>query len=266
MPEFYNQVGAIKQLHVKAKDKLDEMVKLRQEAAGKVDWLNNSSTIMSQLSVEASGILKLSMEQIDAMKIENEEKLKCKNPSENKIRKGMYQSLLRQLEVIRTKLFAEMKQFQDDVNKRKRKQLKYACPELTEKQVEEIIREGDEAVQQVLRRKCRRETHRSVKDALQKMQDRYKDVRHLEKAMQEVYQLMHDMALLTEHQGELVDSIACQVVKAHSNIKDGSIYLEQAHLRKKKKQKLVCCGTVGCAVSIGIICISLTFSGHITLF
>ncbi|XP_034255692.1 syntaxin-1A-like [Thrips palmi] len=97
-------------------------------------------------------------------------------------------------------------------------------------------------------------TEQEARTMLQDVQDRHKELLALEKSIVEVQELFVCIHQLTEHQGDMIDSIEAHVEAANAKVADGSKNLKSAKKKQKSaRKKKVILSAVGAAVATGLI-------------
>ncbi|EER16030.1 syntaxin, putative [Perkinsus marinus ATCC 50983] len=136
---------------------------------------------------------------------------KCHIASELRIRNGMEQAGLRRLNEYLKRFQKLQSDFNSDIREKALRQLAIAVPAATEAEREAMVDEGVQPQEQYFR---------STQDRITKLQglrDRYESIQRLEQSIQEVNQMMIELALVVEQQGEMLDSIEFNVVNTKNN-------------------------------------------------
>ncbi|KAF4685245.1 Syntaxin-1A, partial [Perkinsus olseni] len=154
-----------------------------------------------------------------------------------------------------------------DIREKALRQLAIAVPAATEEEREAMVDQGVQPQEQYFRSKQDRITK------LQGLRDRYESIQRLEQSIQEVNQMMIELAvgrgdvfldsdgrvpLLVEQQGEMLDSIEFNVV----NTKNNAARTERALIKGRKRQRrnlwikfciCVCCVVCILALVLGLL-------------
>lgn len=173
-------------------------------------------------------------------------------PQEIKIRQNMVAALVRKFAVHVKNLNNQEDLFKQEARNRAIRQLQIAMPQTTQEEVVEMVDQGQDT-EQIMRQKMIG-VHSSVADALHRVQDKHKDVRKLEKSMNEMHQMFQDMAKLVSHQTEFIDHISYSVEKANTRVQAGEKELKKADQARRKARKYQCCATV---------CITICLAGFV---
>lgn len=105
-------------------------------------------------------------------------------------------------------------------------------------------------------------TVRLFRTALSNVNSRYQDILALESSIAELHQMMLDIALLTEQQGEYLDQIEYHIKSAGDQVEEGNEDMHKAirYLKKVQKKRLV--SRYVCELrSVICICLWLLSSG-----
>lgn len=96
-----------------------------------------------------------------------------------------------------------------------------------------------------------------VMDTIMEIQERHDAVKELEKNLRELHQVFLDMAVLVQHQGEQLDDIENQVLRANSYVRGGAEQLQVARKHQKNTRKWTCYGIILLLIIILIVVLSL---------
>lgn len=96
-----------------------------------------------------------------------------------------------------------------------------------------------------------------VVDTIMEIQERHGAVKELEKNLRELHQIFMDMAVLVEHQGEQLNDIESQVMRANSFIRGGTDQLHVAKKHQRNSRKWTCFAIILLLVIIMIVILSI---------
>ncbi|KAG9155215.1 hypothetical protein Leryth_027089 [Lithospermum erythrorhizon] len=96
-----------------------------------------------------------------------------------------------------------------------------------------------------------------VVDTIMEIQERHDAVKELEKNLMELHQIFMDMAVLVEHQGEQLDDIENQVMRANSFIRGGTDQLRVAKKHQRNSRKWTCFSIILLLVIIMVVVLSI---------
>jgi syntaxin 1B/2/3 len=120
------------------------------------------------------------------------------------------------------------------------RQAKIIDPTLTNEQIEEVCNDPDGAGK-LLANKMLGTGHMKLKNAVADIQDKYKDIRKLEKSVEIIHQLFIDMQMLVQAQGEMLDNIELNIQEAHDYTKKANVQLAKAKKSHQIAKKYKCC-------------------------
>ncbi|GAA0141661.1 SNARE protein [Lithospermum erythrorhizon] len=96
-----------------------------------------------------------------------------------------------------------------------------------------------------------------VMDTIMEIQERHDAVKELEKNLSELHQIFMDMSVLVQHQGEQLDDIESQVLRANSYVRGGAEQLQVARKHQKNTRKWTCYCIILLLIIILIVVLSL---------
>jgi len=120
------------------------------------------------------------------------------------------------------------------------RQAKIIDPTLTNEQIEEVCNDPDGAGK-LLANKMLGTGHMKLRNAVADIQDKYKDIRKLEKSVEIIHQLFIDMQMLVQAQGEMLDNIELNIQEAHDYTKKANVQLAKAKKSHIIAKKYKCC-------------------------
>jgi len=95
--------------------------------------------------------------------------------------------------------------------------------------------------------------HTNVKNALNDISEKYKELNKLEKNMSELYDMIQSLASIVKNQTELVNSITNNLTGARDYIKKAVENLEKAQVAHKQGNKRLWCITVIVVAGVGLL-------------
>lgn len=215
----------------------------------KAEQLNDQ---IRQAGMQIKGRLKSMDDQLKASKDEDAE---AAHTVTHKMRRNMHMTAT-------TKLVLLMGQFQDEQTAFKttqqqtaRRQLKLVKPDATEQELQQVA-EGDG--QQIFTQIMSSQAHAQQEAVLTEVQAKHDEIVKLEQGIQELHQLITDLALLVETQGEQLDSIEHHIASAKDYIALGVDELRVANeyatsSRKRALQLTALAAGVGLAVLFPVV-------------
>ncbi|EGR27272.1 snare domain protein [Ichthyophthirius multifiliis] len=182
------------------------------------------------------------------------------NPNSNdlQIKEQLYKSIAFSVKQILEECQNSQLDYKNNLKSKTTRQTKYLDANLTEQQLNDIC-EDPEKVTQLFQQKLFNAPSIQLQNAVSDIQDKFKDILKLEKSVQELHQLLSDIAILVHQQGEMIDDIELNVNSTKKNVDKANQHLKKAkehHLSAKKKY---CCLMIIGMVIIVII-LSTTLS------
>ncbi|CAM8927427.1 unnamed protein product [Rhodiola kirilowii] len=107
-----------------------------------------------------------------------------------------------------------------------------------EKTLDVLIESGESET--FLQKAIREQGRGRVMDTIAEIQERSDVVLEMEKNLRELHQVFLDMAVLVETQGQELDDIESQVLRANSFVRDGTEQLQTARKLQKNSRKWAC--------------------------
>ncbi|KAK2196992.1 bifunctional Syntaxin [Babesia duncani] len=90
----------------------------------------------------------------------------------------------------------------------------------------------------------------SLKDAVSNIQEKYNDVLALEQSVEELHQMMVELAGIVSYQGDLIDQIEHNAVRAVEYTEKANVQLIKAQEAKRRGQKLLIYITSGLTIAV----------------
>lgn len=95
--------------------------------------------------------------------------------------------------------------------------------------------------------------HMKLKNAVADIQDKYKDIRKLEKSVEIIHQLFIDMQMLVQAQGEMLDNIELNIQDAHDYTKKANVQLAKAKKSHQIAKKYKCCILITLVIIVALV-------------
>jgi len=168
---------------------------------------------------------------LDRIKQENS-KFPDHNSAKGQIRVNAYQTHVRQFHHVMNEYNGVSHQFQQSIQDRTRRQIKYVDPKLPDHLVQEIIQSGQ--AQDVI-------ISGLTDDVVHDIQARHNDILRLEHEIMEVHELFRDLAMLVDLQQEKLDIIETRISSAKSYTEQAAVVLEVAVTHQNAARKKSCC-------------------------
>jgi syntaxin 1B/2/3 len=123
-------------------------------------------------------------------------------------------------------------------------------PNLTEEQVNDLVNDVD-AVQKLVHSKMSKAVHNQVKNAMNDINEKYKELGKLEKNVKELFNMIQELSMIVKNQSDIINSIESNLTGTRDYIKKAADALEKAQVEHKKGNSRMCC------IIVMIICITL---------
>ena len=173
------------------------------------------------------------------------------NDTNHRMHKLQYNSLIQRFNGIMDQYQHEQTTYRVKCKERIKRQLKIVEKEKSDYEIDEMLNVNnpnifiDEFGSQKLQQS---------RQALDEIEQRHKDIIHLEENMRELQEMFDELARFIEEQGEIIDRIDLHVEKSKDYVHKGEIETHKAIVyakKSKKKQYIIICIIV--AVVIGIV-------------
>ena len=109
--------------------------------------------------------------------------------------------------------------------------------------------------QKMLQRKIYGQATTTLKNTVNDIQDKFRDIQKLEASVQQCVKLFEELAILVEAQGEQIDNIAENVMTTKDYVEKGEQKLKTAKEHHKWSKKCLCGIVVGLIIVVVIIVI-----------
>lgn len=132
-------------------------------------------------------------------------------PSDLRIRENLINTLMRRFVDVMRDYQNEQTNYKAEILKKVRRQVQIVKPDATEEEVNAVMQsEGgsDRLFQDLI---LKGDASESIQVMYNNVQTKYNEVQQIEKSVIELHQIFVDFALLTEHQGEMLDQISLHV-------------------------------------------------------
>lgn len=208
---------------------LKETDKTIVEERARKDLMKQLDTLIQHTTTIAKDIKAI----LDRIKVDNAKFLKNNQDSaKGQIRTNAYQTHVRQFHTVMNEYNAVSHQFQQSIQDRTRRQIKYVDPKLPDNLVNDIIQSGQ--AQDVIMIGL-------TEDVVQDIQDRHNDILRLEHEIMEVHELFRDLATLVDLQQEKLDIIETRIANAKDYTEQAAEELEVAVTSQNSARKKSCC-------------------------
>lgn len=252
MEEFFQEIekaktsiNAIKQATATVKGLNDEaLAAIGQEEEALVS--DKLQPVLSAANKEAA----LAKRGLEHLKTETEKISRKDHAADIRVRENIHATTLQNLVVTVRAYQAAQNEYKSSLQEKGRRQIKVVKPTATEEEVTEVMQTGD--VNAIIREALLQPGSDPIAQAYLNVVDKYQDVLRLEKSVTELHQMFVDLAILVEHQGEMLNNIEHQVATSKEYVKSGNAELVRALKARKQTRRRMCCFIV-CLIIVMVI-------------
>lgn len=126
---------------------------------------------------------------------------------------GIYSAMMVKFRIILREFQESQLEYKNATQDKIRRQIAIVKPQADEDEIEELVNDPD-ATSRMLNEQITGTAHAKIRNAVDDIDQKYKDILKLEKGVEEVYQLFLDLGTLIEAQGEMLDSILTNMEEA----------------------------------------------------
>jgi len=261
MKEFMDNIGVIKAAMTSIQRSTEELKaqrellvtsfnkEMEEEIRDHVAKINHDQN-------KAVKAVQLVLEAMDGdIKIFNEEN---PNSAEGRIRANLHTFISKKFGDVLLTFHKVQSDYLQEEKSRMRRQIQMVIPEMDADEIAMRIERGEiHGVQELVQARLQGGVHANMQNALADIQMKYSDVVQLAKNTAELKQMVEDLSLLVDAQGDMLDSIEYNVTEAQEFLDKGQKNLVQARKTQKKKAKCytICAAVAGVIVAIIIILI-----------
>lgn len=243
MEEFLVSVNGIKRQIAEIGNLGSEIRRLKQQMMATATSKEEKaiSQRLEGLLTKANNLILATKTGLEKMKAANDEFASANaGTGESRIRQNAHSSLTRRFRELLTQYQALQTDYKKSVKEKIARQVKVVAPELSELEVAEIVDSADTSVaqQKIFGRILG--THESLNFAYQDIQDKHRDVKRLENSVQDLHQMFVNLALLVEHQGDLLDQVSFAVNNAADFTEKADKDLLVAQKNQAKRKRWMC--------------------------
>lgn len=153
---------------------------------------------------------------------------------------GIYSALMIKFREVLREFQESQLEYKNATQEKIRRQIAIVKPEADDLEIQELVNDPD-ATSKLLNEQITGTAHAKIRNAVDDIDRKYKDILKLEKGVEEVYQLFLDLGTLIQAQGEMLDSILTNMHEARDYVKKGIDNLESAKKIHKKTRTKMCC-------------------------
>ncbi|KAJ1610767.1 putative syntaxin [Cryptosporidium canis] len=242
MSSYYSEIRSIG-VSLGYINKMIEEIRINKQRA----LLTTSSSKDEEISENLAKILDETHEKtvelknnIEFLRLQNSNLKKKANKSEASeimIRENLLQTISKRFRETIAEFQAVQSEYKAEMRNKIFRQIKIVYPDANQNTIESIADEdGKITTTQLIKMKLSG-SHETIGNAITELQDRYRDIRKLEKSVEELQQLFIELASLINEQGEMLDHIEFSVSAARDYTEKADIELVSARKYQKKTQK-----------------------------
>lgn len=180
-------------------------------------------------------------ETLDTMRLEvSKARQEFPDEPECRIIIGIYSALMIKFREVLREFQESQLEYKNATQEKIRRQIAIVKPEADDLEIQELVNDPD-ATSKLLNEQITGTAHAKIRNAVDDIDRKYKDILKLEKGVEEVYQLFLDLGTLIQAQGEMLDSILTNMHEARDYVKKGIDNLESAKKIHKKTRTKMCC-------------------------
>ena len=111
--------------------------------------------------------------------------------------------------------------------------------ELDEQERKEVI-ENPQMVTQIYENKLKQKADIRLINAVKDLEERHQDIKRLEKSVLELHQMVVELNLLVQYQGEMIDNIVINIKNAKDYIDKGNVMIDKGNKCMQCKKRIKC--------------------------
>ena len=246
MTDFY---GKVQQIHLEMAQLRENLVLLREKHDEALESVTSDQAAAVGFQIEAlervSRDLSREISQdLKAMDVANQtfsEKMGA-GAAETRIRHATHASSVRKFMKLTQEFEHTQQQFTERFKQTLQRQYKHTNPLATEDELEEVATgDGGSIFKDQILGRVGTASHAAATNALADIVEKHEDILRLEESILELHQMFLDMAVLVQHQGEILNVIENNVAQAvvyTSNAND-QLFSAAKHQRKYRKRLLI---------------------------
>jgi len=252
MPEFFDEVGQIKTLI----SLIRLNIKSIQEAYNKQVWGSIDSPKnqkeLEQLLEATNTAANQVRTRLNKMKQENS-KLPAENPQKKKTRTNMHSTLLNKFMDLMREYQSLQANYKDRYRERLQRQAEIVKPGISNDEVEQMMQNGTEYFADQM---LSDEKHTTAKSALVNIQEQSRELKQLEKSIQELNQLFIDLAAAVDTASEDIVTVGSTINETVIGVSEGVTHIDKAEeyaMQRRRRLALL----ISSAVTVILVVVAI---------
>lgn len=238
MPNVKKAIIKLKDMEINNKAIIDLKKKQVQEVRGEKE--KQHSDELSNKVQENQSSQKFIKDVLDTMKAQVATARKeFPDEPECRVLVGIYSAIMIRFREILRHFQESQLEYKNATQDKIKRQIAIVKPNADDDEIHELMQDPD-ATSKLLNEQITGTAHAKIRNAVDDIDRKYRDILKLEKGVEEVYQLFLDLGTLISAQGEMLDSILTNMEEARDYIKAGNKKLESAQKIHKKTRSKMC--------------------------
>jgi len=253
LDKFYKELERAKQAIQRVKGATSEIKTLQDEGVGAIgnEAEQACSEKLARVLTQANKDCALAKRVLENLKGETQKLDRKKLQAEIRIRENMHATTLQNLVASVRAYQSAQQEYKMKLRDKAARQVRVAKPDASNEEVDAAMRSGD--VNAVYRTAILEPGSDIIAQAYLNAADRYQDVLKLERSVEELHRMFMDLAVLVNHQGEMLDNIEASVFQAKDYMQSGNVELNKALKARKQARRRMCCAILCLVVVFAII-------------
>ncbi|KRX04127.1 t-SNARE [Pseudocohnilembus persalinus] len=242
-PEFSAKVKKVNQILGKIQANNDEIRDLKVKNQRAINS-NNEKQINDDMNVvikdnnNLNQQLKSTMEDL-ARDIQKDKHDSEADQGELQMKEKAFAALGEKIKLVLENSQDSQIEYKDGIKNKLSRQVKYLDNNITEQQIDEMV-EDPQKYNELLQQKMGYGSIQ-LQNAVSDIQDKCRDIKRLQRNVEQVHQMFEDLAFLVQTQGAKIDQIEITVNKANRHVEKAEKNLRKAKDEHKAARKKMCC-------------------------
>lgn len=243
MNEFSSQIAEAQSNIKKIEGKIDLLIKKKNEV------INSTGDEQKEISQEIGNIVtdvEVIQKSMDSLikKLQNsllEDKQNKPDDPENRIKENLFGSMIKKYQHTCIR-FQDIENELSNINQTKLVRAAEIVLErdLNDQEKREVINDP-QMVKQYYEKKLTGAAHIKLQNAVSDIEERYKDIKKLEKSIMQVHSMVIQLSKLVQMQGEMIENISQNIGKAKDYVQKGEVNIKKAKKCMEQSRRTKCC-------------------------